>query len=234
MKILVTAIFFHICYSFGHQSCFENGKDYPGFDIYQNGIYTSDADQCQKLCQNTSSCEYWTWLLDYDGKDGLCYLKYSKEQVVNENKAISGPKYCTTSTTPITSITTTTITTSTATSSCFQWEIEYLDYRFYWQGIKSPEECQWQCNNNHLSATKCEYWTWISDQDPNCQDLYQAGRCHIIEHYPEAIVANRCAVSGPKNCSYPQPTTSTTISTTHSSSTSSTSYPWTPSNDDEG
>ena len=83
MKIQVTAIFFHICYSFGHQSCFENGKDYPGSDIYQNGFWTSDADQCQKLCQNTDSCEFWTWLLDYDGNDGLCYMKYSKAGIVS-------------------------------------------------------------------------------------------------------------------------------------------------------
>ena len=123
MKIQVMAIFFHICYSFGHQSCFENGKDYPGSDIYQNGFWTSTADQCQELCQNNDSCEFWTWLLDYDGKDGLCYMKYSKGQVVNENKAISGPKYClsTTSITPITSITTMTPATTT-TTTIYPWK----------------------------------------------------------------------------------------------------------------
>ena len=74
----------------------------------------TEAGQCQRLCQNTDSCEYWTWIL-YDEVfhevywGEICWLKYSKEQVVNEeftNWIISGPKYCpsTTSTTPITSI----------------------------------------------------------------------------------------------------------------------------------
>ena len=142
---------------------------------------------------------------------------------------------CTTSTTtPITSITTTTTTTkSTTTSSCFQWGIEYLDYNHYVPWIKSPEECQEHCNYYYYD---CDYWTWFLDEDPNCRDSLDPS-CHLIKNYPDRIVSNKCAVSGPRNCSDPQPTTTsttTTISTTtHSRSTRSTSSPWTPSHNDE-
>ena len=227
MKIHAIVIFFHICYyTFSHQSCFEDGKDYLGFDIYQNLSWTKDADQCQKLCQDTDSCEYWTYMYEYDYHKYLCHMKYSKERAVLNREATSGPKYCT-KTPSITSITTTT-TISTTTSSCFQWGIQYLDSRsWYYVLVKSPEECQWYCN-----IYKCKYWTWFLDQDPNCQGLMEAGRCNLIENYPEEITGNRCAVSGPKNCSDVQPTTSsttTTISTTHSNTT-----PSTPSHDDDG
>ena len=76
--------------------CFQNGKDYAGSDIYSSSFWTSNAEGCQKLCQNNNECEYWTWILPYenDGSDGSCYLKNSKGQITDEINATSGPKYC--------------------------------------------------------------------------------------------------------------------------------------------
>ena len=42
--------------------CFQNGKDYAGSDIYSSLFWTSNAERCQKLCQNDNDCEYWTWI----------------------------------------------------------------------------------------------------------------------------------------------------------------------------
>ena len=111
MKIHVTAIFFHICYSFGN-----GGKDHFSADI-------SDTSP----------------------------------------------------------ISTSSITTS-STSSCFQWEIEYLIFDSYISNVKSsPEECQSYCNDNHY----CEYWTWYSNKDYYCQMFYYAGICYLSKTHPD-------------------------------------------------
>ena len=214
MNIYLTALFFHFCYSVGQQqSCFEYGKDYVGSDILPNGLWTLDADECQNFCQKSGfpTCKYWTWILVHDGKDGfkdgLCYLKYSKNHVVNRNNAISGPKYCISTTLP-TPISTSRTTSTTSTSSCFQWGIEYFgDGSTYVTSVKSPEECQWYCN---YYQSECKYWTWFP-----CQDSYwDVGDCKMTKVYPTAIESNGCAVSGPKDCNDPQTTTSTEMSTT--------------------
>ena len=79
------------------QSCFEKA-DYHGNDIQEDqgdGFWTSDADECQKSCQDISSCKYWTLILVDDG-GGLCYRKHSKNFVEHDaDNAISGSKYCT-------------------------------------------------------------------------------------------------------------------------------------------
>ena len=76
--------------------CFQNGKDYAGSDIFSSSFWTSNAERCQKLCQNNNDCLYWTWILpnENDGSDGSCYLKSSKGQITDEINATSGPKYC--------------------------------------------------------------------------------------------------------------------------------------------
>merc|ERR1712058_160546 len=76
----------------GGESCFEEGVDYIGNDL-QEGHYdsTSSAAECQKACQRTNGCEYWTWDPTYHT---ACWKKMAKGQTQANSKLTSGPKYC--------------------------------------------------------------------------------------------------------------------------------------------
>jgi len=74
------------------ESCFEDGVDYIGHDLSE-GQYDSvpSAAECQKSCQRTSGCEYWTWDPTYHT---ACWKKTAKGQTQANSKVTSGPKYC--------------------------------------------------------------------------------------------------------------------------------------------
>merc|ERR1712002_1085025 len=73
----------------GGESCFEEGVDYIGNDL-QEGHYdsTSSAAECQKACQRTNGCEYWTWDPTYHT---ACWKKTAKGQT-QANSKLSGRK----------------------------------------------------------------------------------------------------------------------------------------------
>eukprot|EP00922_Rhytidocystis_sp_ex-Travisia-forbesii_P016185 GHVS01024069.1.p1 GENE.GHVS01024069.1~~GHVS01024069.1.p1 ORF type:complete len:399 (+),score=54.71 GHVS01024069.1:147-1343(+) len=74
------------------RSCFECDIDYYDFDVkkIENGI-TSITD-CQKLCQDHSMCDFFTFVESWGG----CYLKHSRKGRIAEttNVLVSGVKYC--------------------------------------------------------------------------------------------------------------------------------------------
>ena len=51
-----------ISVSVSADDCFDYGTDYLGFDL-DEGHYNSQgsAELCQKECQATAGCEFWTW-----------------------------------------------------------------------------------------------------------------------------------------------------------------------------
>ena len=113
-----------------------------GSDIHSSGFWTSNAEGCQKLCQDDNSCEYWTWILEYeyDGIDGSCYLKNSKGRVTNKDNATSGPKYCS-----IPTNTTMTNSPLLLTNSCNTVggpnPSNPCMFPFFWRGISFDGKC---------------------------------------------------------------------------------------------
>jgi len=76
----------------GEESCFEEGIDYVGNDINEGHyVSTPTAAECQKTCQRTAACQYWTWDPTYHT---ACWMKTAKDQTTVNSKVTSGPKYC--------------------------------------------------------------------------------------------------------------------------------------------
>merc|ERR1712215_462565 len=76
----------------GEESCFEEGIDYIGHDINEGHyVSTPTAAECQKTCQRSAACQYWTWDPTYHT---ACWMKTAKDQTTVNSKVTSGPKYC--------------------------------------------------------------------------------------------------------------------------------------------
>ena len=65
-------------------------KYYVG-DILQTATIEKSAEDCQKICQNTEGCLFFTW----DISMNQCLRRSYYSIVLDFNDVISGPKYCT-------------------------------------------------------------------------------------------------------------------------------------------
>jgi len=81
----------------GCLGCFEHGVDYTGFDLDGQYVITNTAEDCQKGCQNTAECNFWTWDPSPPTlPEAACWLKSAKGETHIVERLTSGPKYCTT------------------------------------------------------------------------------------------------------------------------------------------
>ena len=81
-------------YPTGESDCFEWNTNFYGNDLKSEK--RSSRHECQKLCQDTTGCEFFTYDLEAHVPQ-TCYLKTS----ANERSAkeadvgyVSGPKFC--------------------------------------------------------------------------------------------------------------------------------------------
>ena len=76
--------------------CILSGVIYPGGDIGKATIQES-KEKCQKYCQDTSGCLYFTWV-DITHTDPSyhkkCYLKKTIVKIKKKEGTYSGPKFC--------------------------------------------------------------------------------------------------------------------------------------------
>lgn len=76
--------------------CILSGISYPGGD-FDVGVIKESKEECQKYCQDTSGCLYFTWVDDthpdpsYQKK---CYPKHMIAKSKKKEGLYSGPKYC--------------------------------------------------------------------------------------------------------------------------------------------
>ena len=69
--------------------CYEYGIDYPENDI-DSVASVDNASECQNLCQEIDSCNYWT----YNTNTKVCLRKRAKSNQSVISHATSGPQYC--------------------------------------------------------------------------------------------------------------------------------------------
>ena len=88
----------------GNPSCAEDNTAYYGNNLNmpwneKNGDLKSSSTECQRTCDKTSGCNFWSWM---KGRK-RCYLKHSKStrhpvhgEVYpgNDPNFVSGPKEC--------------------------------------------------------------------------------------------------------------------------------------------
>ena len=68
----------------------EYGVDRPGSDI-KPGFPVVTSDQCESYCKNESQCRSYTFVKPgVQGHSGMCWLKKSRPQKVNNNCCVSG------------------------------------------------------------------------------------------------------------------------------------------------
>jgi len=73
--------------------CAVFGKGYndPQANNTPNGAYMATAADCQRICQTTASCKYFTWYKDTSG----CWLQGSSSDLeVASDNIIAGPSLC--------------------------------------------------------------------------------------------------------------------------------------------
>ncbi|EPT26742.1 PAN domain-containing protein [Toxoplasma gondii TgCatPRC2] len=126
--------------------CQEAGVSYPGYNIMRitSGHVRSPA-MCQKLCQTTPGCRYWTW----QPTDNACELKgraalTGRQQNDETRQMISGPKFC-----------------SAVTAGCYEVDVDYWGndiQKLEDELVASPSICQGYCQRR----TDCRFWTWVS------------------------------------------------------------------------
>ena len=76
------------------------GIDYQGGDIGPAGghaHFTETKEKCQKLCQDTSECFYFTWVTNTFPEVSVhkrCFLKNQSIKKTTLEGVYSGPKTC--------------------------------------------------------------------------------------------------------------------------------------------
>ena len=73
--------------------CFEDDVDYFGDDI-KRARNIPDATTCQKKCQETRGCRYWTWTSKGFFLRNRCFMKDGQGTKKKKGGAISGPREC--------------------------------------------------------------------------------------------------------------------------------------------
>ena len=91
--ILVPAIILENV-DFISSSCFEYGIDLHRGDSLPSRNSVHSAKECQKMCNDSNFCYYFTWLQNMN----VCYLKgmhgWEKRNSSGARVSISGPKQC--------------------------------------------------------------------------------------------------------------------------------------------
>ena len=76
--------------------CILSGISYPKGDI-GDAVIKESIEKCQKHCQDTSGCNYFSWV-DVTHPDPLvhkkCYLKNKILESKKQEGLYSGPKFC--------------------------------------------------------------------------------------------------------------------------------------------
>jgi len=81
-------------------SCVSRGTEYFGTELTEvpNGIQNKQRDSrsCQRNCQQTSGCSYWTYISrrERSGLRRACKLFSDKTTELNTRRRTSGPKFC--------------------------------------------------------------------------------------------------------------------------------------------
>ena len=84
----IAYIYFSLTYS---DNCFEEGIDYVSYDL--STIKASNAEECQRSCQNVAACKFWTFLKSTK----QCFIKWYQNKALeykNPEDIVSGPKFC--------------------------------------------------------------------------------------------------------------------------------------------
>ena len=74
----------------GSVECAEENIDYSGSDLHKKAKSAKDAGACQRLCQGTANCAFWS----YKKVGNECWLKTSDKGKAPQSGATSGPAYC--------------------------------------------------------------------------------------------------------------------------------------------
>jgi len=84
----------------GDCDCWERNFDYSGADlpISNNPSQVKSAQECQKLCQATTSCSHWSWERKNRRRTGRrtsqCWLKSNGFTKQSNGARVSGPRNC--------------------------------------------------------------------------------------------------------------------------------------------
>ncbi|CBZ54555.1 hypothetical protein NCLIV_049840 [Neospora caninum Liverpool] len=161
-----------------HVPCQEIGVSYPGYNLMRitDGHVRSPA-MCQKLCETTPGCRYWTW----QQTANVCELKSraalaGRLQNAGTSQMISGPKFC-----------------SAVIPECFEDSVDYTGYdleKVETGKITTPVMCQTLCQQREL----CRYWSWVSPTK-NC---YLKSQFALMGRRDDASTSG--IVSGPQYC----------------------------------
>ena len=85
-------------YTIFQLGCIMSGIDYYGGDLDSGKETTTETyEKCQRLCQDTPECLYFTWVSDAfsdSSKHKRCFLKDKLSGEVVRHGVYSGPKYC--------------------------------------------------------------------------------------------------------------------------------------------
>ena len=77
--------------------CIKPGTNYPGGDIGL-GVVKNSKEECQKYCQDTSECLYFTWVDDTHAAPSLQKKCFLKNLMIAKGKKkegfFAGPKFC--------------------------------------------------------------------------------------------------------------------------------------------
>ena len=88
--LTLSQVLFTIIPFFFTDWCLKKNTDYDGHDIHSNTIGTSSPEQCQKVCQATPKCKFFSW----NSRWKHCWLKSSDANVKYSADSTSGPKFC--------------------------------------------------------------------------------------------------------------------------------------------
>ena len=81
-------------YLTGSFDCFEWNTNFNGNDLDLSPMKNVDSKhECQKLCQETTGCEFFTYDPNADNPK-MCYLKTSDSGRTTRKGIVSGPKFC--------------------------------------------------------------------------------------------------------------------------------------------
>lgn len=74
-------------------SCYDIEIAYPGNNLNYNP-WVPDYKECQKECQLTDGCDFWTYYYPALENDYDCYLKTSQGTPESQELTVSGSKFC--------------------------------------------------------------------------------------------------------------------------------------------
>ena len=201
----------------GPKFCMGEKKAEPGNCIYEDARYDSDGKDtlqtlstvpavldCKKKCLERDACAYFTW----DKPERKCHLyRFKISTVIQgwivEKNRISGPKYCPSVPTQIT-----TTTANPALSACLKHD-QYFGAISYREGpvihgVSSELECQSICQK----FPDCQFFNYYSGKTEIWDTSQYKYRCVLKKKDNRNYKFSKKVgmVSGPKYCSLEQET----------------------------